>query len=62
VSVNVFVCMFLSVRVMDADIAECASNPCDVMFGATCLDGVNRYSCICSGHRTGDKCETGLMI
>lgn len=29
----------------EEDIPECASNPCQ--HGATCLEGINQYSCQC---------------
>ena len=39
------------------DIDECESDPC--INGATCVDGVNNYTCICAAGYSGDLCETG---
>ncbi|OWK03066.1 JAG1 [Cervus elaphus hippelaphus] len=39
-----------------ADINDCESNPC--RNGGTCIDGVNSYTCICSGGWEGAHCET----
>ena len=37
------------------NIDECMSNPCKN--GATCSDGVNKYTCTCVDGYTGDMCE-----
>ena len=39
---------------MFSDIDECKSNPCKN--GATCIDQVNAYKCICSPGYTGVNC------
>ena len=40
------------------DIIECNSNPCGN--SGTCIDKVNRYTCICAAGYTGTNCETGM--
>ena len=42
------------------DVNECQSNPC--ANGATCTDGVNKYSCSCAAGYTGSDCKTGITI
>ncbi|CAH1257012.1 FBLN7 [Branchiostoma lanceolatum] len=37
------------------DVDECASHPCEN--GATCMDGVNGYTCTCAAGYVGDHCE-----
>lgn len=39
------------------DIDDCFSDPC--LNGAVCLDGANRYGCICNAGYTGQDCQTG---
>ncbi len=39
------------------DINECLSNPC--AYGATCVDGIGDFNCICPTGRTGDRCQQG---
>jgi len=41
----------------DADFDECGSSPCQ--HGATCADGINRFTCGCAAGYTGILCETG---
>ena len=41
------------------DINECASNPCQS--GATCIDGVNEYTCNCAKGFIGSLCKTGKI-
>ncbi|XP_072912069.1 fibulin-7 isoform X1 [Hemitrygon akajei] len=38
-----------------SEINECTSNPCQN--GGTCVDAVNRYTCICPSLWTGSHCE-----
>lgn len=42
------------------DIDECANHTC--ANGASCVDGVNNYSCSCVAGYTGDRCQTGKTI
>lgn len=42
------------------DIDECASNPCQN--GATCIDGINSFTCKCVPGYTGKLCETGISL
>uniref|UniRef100_A0A4W3GXY3 EGF-like domain-containing protein n=1 Tax=Callorhinchus milii TaxID=7868 RepID=A0A4W3GXY3_CALMI len=42
-------------RVCDADVDDCEDHACGP--GATCVDGVNNYTCVCPPHRTGAVCE-----
>ena len=37
------------------NINECASNPCQN--GGMCNDGLNGFTCVCSGGFRGDYCE-----
>ena len=39
------------------DIKECASNPC--MNGATCNEGINKYTCTCVSGYNVVNCEEG---
>ena len=38
-----------------ADIDDCASSPC--LNGGLCLDGIDRYTCICLSGWSGDRCQ-----
>lgn len=40
------------------DINECQSSPC--AFGATCIDEINGYRCICPPGRSGPGCQEGI--
>ena len=40
-----------------SDVNECDSSPC--MYGATCTDIINGYTCSCAHGYTGVHCETG---
>ena len=42
------------------DIDDCESNPCQN--GATCVDGIDSYTCTCVPGFTGHDCETGNII
>ena len=42
------------------DINECSSSPCQN--GATCHDGVNRYTCSCVPGFTGIHCENSKFM
>ena len=39
------------------DINECSPNPC--LNSASCIDGVNSYTCKCLAGFVGKHCETG---
>ena len=43
-----------------SDINECMSNPC--AFGATCVDGIGEFICICPPGRTGSRCQSGEFL
>ena len=43
----------------DTDIDECSSLPC--MYGGTCADGVDVFTCNCLAGYTGATCETGQL-
>ena len=47
-----FVCHFLSI-----DIDDCHNHTCQN--GASCVDGVNDYSCTCVIGFTGSSCKIG---
>lgn len=43
-----------------ADIDECQSNPC--RNGATCIDGLNTFTCLCLPSYVGALCEQGKDV
>ena len=43
------------VVVFAEDIDDCVANECE--FGATCIDGIQEYSCVCSTGSFGDFCQ-----
>ena len=42
-----------------SDYDNCANHPC--MNGATCVDGVNLYTCTCPDGYVGHSCETSTF-
>ncbi len=42
----------------EVNIDECESNPC--LNGASCLDGINDYDCVCQAGFTGRNCEVNI--
>ena len=42
------------------ELVECESMPC--LFGATCNDAVNSYTCTCASGYAGVHCETGKIL
>ncbi|XP_072036251.1 uncharacterized protein [Amphiura filiformis] len=42
---------------IDPDIDECASAPC---VNGVCVDGINRYTCVCDSGWTGTNCDTNI--
>uniref|UniRef100_A0A673BPW1 Crumbs cell polarity complex component 2b n=1 Tax=Sphaeramia orbicularis TaxID=375764 RepID=A0A673BPW1_9TELE len=42
----------------EEDIPECASDPCQN--GATCLEGVNQYKCLCWAGYEGENCQVDV--
>lgn len=49
----------ISLCFVSADVDECQSNPC--LNGATCLDGVNSFTCLCLPSYAGELCEQGQL-
>ena len=43
-----------------ADINECSPNPC--LNGATCVDGINGYTCNCQPGYTGVNCQISKLV
>ena len=41
------------------DIDECSSDPCQN--GATCVDQIDSYSCICASGYIGTNCDEGRL-
>lgn len=39
------------------DINECSSNPCR---NGKCVDGIDKYVCICPKGITGERCSSGI--
>lgn len=39
------------------DVDDCMSNDC--ANGATCVDGINQYTCTCTEGVTGKHCDSG---
>uniref|UniRef100_A0A3Q3SP49 Crumbs cell polarity complex component 2 n=1 Tax=Mastacembelus armatus TaxID=205130 RepID=A0A3Q3SP49_9TELE len=42
----------------DVNIPECVSDPCQ--HGATCLDGINQYTCLCWPGYEGENCQVDI--
>ena len=53
-SINTFALFLLNFSV---DLDDCVNHNCS--HGASCIDGINSYSCNCSAGFTGSNCETG---
>ncbi len=45
---------------LSIDIDDCLSSPCNN--GATCLDGVHKYTFLCSPGFTGITCQKGQWL
>ena len=55
IDISIDKCMF-----SHSDIDECGDNQCKN--GATCVDEINGYRCICVPGYVGDQCETGYNL
>jgi hypothetical protein len=53
-------CLMNVVWLLNTDIDECLSSPCQN--GGTCTDDVNGYTCACDAGYTGTNCETGILL
>jgi hypothetical protein len=53
-------CLMSAVWLLNTDIDECLSSPCQN--GGTCTDDVNGYTCACDAGYTGTNCETGMLL
>ena len=53
-------CLVSVVWLLNTDIDECLSSPCQN--GGTCTDDVNGYTCACDAGYTGTNCETGMLL
>ena len=42
------------------DIDDCSPNPCQN--GATCLDGIDNYTCACADGYMDDNCSTSKFL
>lgn len=42
----------------EENINECETNPC--RNGAECVDGVNKYTCLCPEGFEGDRCQINI--
>ena len=40
-----------------SEINDCEGHEC--LNGATCVDGINSYTCTCPTSHSGDRCEQG---
>ena len=48
----------LHFRFIDSDIDDCEPNRC--LNGATCVDGVNSFTCVCDKGWDGALCEISM--
>ena len=42
-----------------SEIDDCEGHEC--LNGATCVDGINTYTCTCPTSHSGDRCEQGNL-
>lgn len=51
---------FIACDDLSLDINECASHGC--LNDATCVDGINAYTCTCKAGYTGEFCATSEFV
>lgn len=52
--------MYFPVLPLPADVNDCASSPCKN--GATCIDGINTFQCVCPHGWEGSVCDAGECV